>query len=209
MNYKAIIFDFDGVILDSVNIKTLAFEAIYLPHGREIAEKVKAHHLLNGGISRFKKFRYYHQNFLGIELTDAQVDRMAEEFSELVFQKVSEAAFIKGAASFLEAHHDSRKCFIATGTPQNEIEQIVAIRNLGNYFVSVHGSPTSKEDIIEEIMTTHELSMNDVIFVGDAMTDYHAAEAKNLTFVGVANKNTLFPTGTKLINDLMELEEII
>ena len=37
---KAIIFDFDGVILDSVNVKTKAFELLYEEYGPEIQKKV-------------------------------------------------------------------------------------------------------------------------------------------------------------------------
>ena len=48
---KAIFWDFDGVIADSVNVKTDAFYELYLPYGKNIAEKVKEYHLANGGFS--------------------------------------------------------------------------------------------------------------------------------------------------------------
>lgn len=51
---KAIFWDFDGVIAESVNVKTEAFYNLYLPYGIEIAEKVRRHHLDNGGMSRFE-----------------------------------------------------------------------------------------------------------------------------------------------------------
>ena len=60
---KGIIFDFDGVIVESVNIKTIAFKKIYKKYGNEIVNKVVDHHLSNGGMSRFEKFNYYHKNF--------------------------------------------------------------------------------------------------------------------------------------------------
>ena len=62
---KAIFWDFDGVIAESVNVKTEAFYNLYLPYGIEIAEKVRRHHLDNGGMSRFEKFRYYQTRLLG------------------------------------------------------------------------------------------------------------------------------------------------
>ena len=68
---KAIIYDFDGVILDSVKIKTLAFEELYSSYGKEIQNKVKSYHLLNGGISRYNKLKYYHKNFLNIDINDS------------------------------------------------------------------------------------------------------------------------------------------
>ena len=67
---KNIFFDFDGVILDSVDCKTQAFEAMYAQHGQEIADQVKKHHLENGGVSRFEKFKHWHKKHLGIEITN-------------------------------------------------------------------------------------------------------------------------------------------
>ena len=61
---KNIIFDFDGVICESVDIKTDAFYEMYLPYGEEVALKVKEHHIANGGMSRYDKFRHYEKVFL-------------------------------------------------------------------------------------------------------------------------------------------------
>ena len=54
---KTIFFDFDGVILNSVNVKTEAFRDMYKQYGDDIAQKVVNHHLANGGVSIFEKFR--------------------------------------------------------------------------------------------------------------------------------------------------------
>jgi beta-phosphoglucomutase-like phosphatase (HAD superfamily) len=60
-----VIFDFDGVILNSHKIKTYAFYKIFRIFGKDIAIKTAKYHLSNIGISRFKKFDIYKiQNFL-------------------------------------------------------------------------------------------------------------------------------------------------
>jgi len=64
MKYKNIIFDFDGVLAESVHIKTQAFYKLYEPFGVNVAEKVVQHHKANGGMSRFEKFPYYHKILL-------------------------------------------------------------------------------------------------------------------------------------------------
>ena len=61
---KAIIFDFDGVIANSIETKTVGLESYMNNMAKEIEEKVVEHHLKNGGVSRFEKFQYYHNNFL-------------------------------------------------------------------------------------------------------------------------------------------------
>ena len=55
---KAILFDFDGVLVESVDIKTKAFAKLFENEGPEIVNKVVEYHLANGGVSRFKKFDY-------------------------------------------------------------------------------------------------------------------------------------------------------
>ncbi|MCX5934210.1 MAG: hypothetical protein NTU99_05390, partial [Pseudanabaena sp. LacPavin_0818_WC45_MAG_42_6] len=51
--YDAIVFDFDGVLVESVDVKTQAFGTLYAEYGDLIVEQVKAYHLLHGGVSRF------------------------------------------------------------------------------------------------------------------------------------------------------------
>ena len=205
---KAIIFDFDGVILDSVDVKTQAFGDLYAPFGAEIKKKVIAHHLLHGGVSRFEKFKIYHNEFLHINISEKQIDDLAKEFSGLVFEKVLAACFIDGAESFLNYVHAKYKTFVCTGTPQNEIEQIVDKRCLNNYFDELHGSPRKKTEIISKLLIKHNLAPSEVLFLGDAMTDYDAAKDTRINFVGIKNEDTDFPKGTILVSDLMEIIEL-
>ena len=121
---KAIIFDFDGVILDAVNVKAYAFESLYASYGKNIQQTVRNHHLQNGGISRFEKFKHYHKLFLGKNIDNKQLDNLADKFSKLVFNEVCNSNFIDGAFEFLKSVSKSYLTFICTGTPQSEIELI-------------------------------------------------------------------------------------
>ena len=56
---KNIIYDFDGVICDSVNVKTEAFAKIYSEYGHSIVSKVVDYHNLHGGISRYEKIQVF------------------------------------------------------------------------------------------------------------------------------------------------------
>ena len=79
---KSIIFDFDGVILDSTEIKTKAFAEIYKPHGEKVLKKVIKHHNLNEGQSRYKKFFYYHKHYLKKNISDKELNLLSIKFSE-------------------------------------------------------------------------------------------------------------------------------
>ena len=64
MNKKIqIIFDFDGVILKSHNIKTEGFYFIFKKFGHIVAKKAQNYHKKNIGISRLKKFKFIKKIF--------------------------------------------------------------------------------------------------------------------------------------------------
>ena len=121
---KGVIFDFDGVICESVGIKTDGFAMLYKPYGKDVVDKVIKHHLVNGGVSRFEKLRFYHKNILGIDINNKELNNLVIKFSEFVVEKVIEAPFVKGAYEFLLESRHKYKMYISTGTPQCEIEII-------------------------------------------------------------------------------------
>ena len=49
----ALIFDFDGVLADSVEVKTRAFAKLFQSYGPEIEDRVVKYHRNNGGMSRY------------------------------------------------------------------------------------------------------------------------------------------------------------
>src|SRR6185369_7529737 len=141
---RAVLFDFDGVISESFDVKTRAFAQLFEGYGPEVVEKVVAHHLAHGGVSRFVKIRHYHQAFLGKELDEAKLDEWCRRFSDIVLDAVVAAPFVPGALELLEECHKRYACFVVSGTPQEEMEQIVSRKGLGRYFVEIHGSPRTK-----------------------------------------------------------------
>ena len=81
---KVIIFDFDGVIADSVDIKTKAFGELFEEEGGDIAGRVVDYHLKNTGVSRYDKFRYIYKNMLKRELSDEKFRELCSRFEALV-----------------------------------------------------------------------------------------------------------------------------
>ena len=67
--FQAILLDFDGVLAESMNIKTEAFAQLFEPFGDEIVKKVVKHHIKHGGISRYKKIKYYYETYLNTSIS--------------------------------------------------------------------------------------------------------------------------------------------
>ena len=180
---KAIIFDFDGVISESVNIKTESFKTIYSQYGNQIVKKVVNHHLSHGGISRYEKFKLYHKRFLRIALNKRQIQEISNKFSELVVQKVIDAPYVPGAIDFIKENYKYYEFYISTGTPKDEIIEILYEKGINNYFKSVYGSPMKKTDHVKAIMSQNNYSKNEIVFIGDADTDIMAAKENGISII--------------------------
>lgn len=186
LQYDYFFFDCDGVIIDSVDIKTEAFYEMYKQHGRTIANKVIRHHRWNGGMSRFEKFRYYHAHFLGKTVTKQDVLKLAKKFSTIVLQKVLRTKFIPGALDFLKlCKKNQKKCFLVSGTPTNEIKIIAKKRGFRKYFDEIKGSPVSKGENISSIIKKYKIEPVKAVFFGDSINDAHAARKNHIHFIGI------------------------
>lgn len=200
---SAVLFDFDGVIAESVQVKTQAFAKLYEDYGNDVVEKVVAHHQAHGGISRFEKIRIYHRDFLGKEITDEELETLCQEFSDLALNGVIESDFVPGVIKTIEHLCKKYSCFVVSGTPLDELRVIIEKRNLQHYFKALFGAPTSKTDIINHILSEYGFAPASVVFIGDSMTDYDAARETSIKFIGRVpdNERSPFPPDTYLIRD--------
>ena len=208
---EAIFFDFDGVICDSVNIKTQAFAEMYKKYGDTIVNKVVKYHLENGGVSRFNKFLYWHRVFFNEELTEFQLQEKSEHLTRLVFDKIIAAQFIDGAIETLKlAKKLNIPLYIVSATPDEEINKIVELKGLKDLFISIHGSPKSKSTIVKEILSKNTFNPNRCLFIGDALSDYEAANYNNLLFLGVVNESnhSIFPNNV-IVTSRVEITDFL
>jgi len=209
---KNIFFDFDGVLVESVNVKTDAFKKMYLPYGDDIAAKVVEYHLANGGVSRFEKIKYWHRNHLKKELTEEEIKTLANKFSEIALQGVIEAEEVKGAYDFLKKNHDKYQCWIITGTPGEEIIHILHQKNWSKFFKSAYGSPEKKYFWANHIITTYNLNPAETVFVGDALADYEAATQSGVIFIlrhTEENRNLFKDYEGLSIDNISQLESVL
>jgi len=184
---KGIIFDFDGVIAESVQVKTNAFASLYEQYGDNIVTKVIEHHEANGGMSRFKKIKLYHESFLNKAITNEEIEDLANQFSKLVVRKVIDSPYVPGVLKYIQKCYEKYNLFISTGTPTNEIKQILSARDIAEYFIGIHGSPEKKSLHITKIISKYNYHPDELIFYGDANTDINAAKQASVPFILIKN----------------------
>lgn len=180
---NTIIFDFDGVILESAEIKTIAFRKLFKDDYPEEVNHIVNYHIDNMGISRYVKFRHIFNNIILQPLTLKQEEQLGQRFSTIVFEEVLKTPIVPGLLEFLEVYYRTFNLFIASGTPEDELYTIVKHRGLGKYFQGVFGTPKTKAEIIFDIMNTYSLSPSDIVFVGDANSDKQAAKETGVHFI--------------------------
>jgi len=179
---KVIFWDFDGVIKDSVEVKSDAFESLFSPFGESISKKVRQHHEEHGGMSRFDKIPIY-LAWAGKYPTQRIVDQYADKFSQLVKQKVIGSSWVDGIKEYLQEHFDKQHFFLVTATPQLEIEYILDQLKIKFYFQKVIGSPIGKGKAVESLLKEYNIDPIQAIMVGDSISDYKAAESNHVAFV--------------------------
>ena len=188
---KNIIFDYDGTIADSVNIKTEAFAELYRPYGKVIERKVVEYHLSHGGISRFEKFKYFHKYLLNIELSESEIEELALRFSKLVIDKVVNAPFIENVFQFIKKNHNVYDMFISTATPKNEIIEILNKKKIINYFVDIYGSPENKFVHIRNILLKGKYLNDETVFIGDSYQDEEVSGRSGIRFIQITKEHDI------------------
>jgi HAD superfamily hydrolase (TIGR01549 family) len=200
------------VLVESVEVKTHAFAELFRPYGDEVVAQVVAYHLVNGGISRFEKFRYFFRELIRQPLSKETERQLGIEFSKLVETKVVAAPWVKGAEAFLKAWHNVLPLFIASGTPEEELKRIVEKRGMNCYFCGVCGSPRGKEEILRQVIAENGFASSRVLMVGDALSDLEAALLADTAFVGrvdAGQPQVFHGKGVRVITDLTELPALI
>lgn len=187
MNYQAFVFDFDGVLADSVEVKTVAFARLYSGHGERIVDEVVRFHRENGGMPRREKFIYYQETLLGEKATDEILDFLSIEFSKIVVKDIVAAQEIPGSVEFIRQVYGEVPLFIDSAAPDEELISIVEQRGLSPYFDAVLGSESTKIENLQRIIDENGFSAAKVLFFGDALSDYRAAKACGSDFIGIAS----------------------
>jgi len=206
---RAIIFDLDGVIIESAHIKTRTFEALFAAYADKLPEIVD-YHLKNAGISRYVKFRHIYESMLGRELSAREEAELGERFSQIALGQILEAPLVPGAIEFLSQNKDRYSLFVASGTPEAELHDILERRQLSRFFLETHGAPRGKADITQDILARYALQRPEVVFVGDAESDRAAADEAGVSFVArITSENHHLQRCRWRIDDLTGLDAVL
>lgn len=178
---ELIVFDFDGTLCDSADVKTEAFYHLYLgDRGPAIAAAVKEHHLANVGVSRYDKIRWAETEQFSGDPSDSNVEYVAARYSRLVEDAVVNAPLFGGVIEFFTSVPRNVRCAVASATPTEELRRILERKGLTEFFVATEGSPQSKAQILGTCQAQFGVDRRSMVMVGDQPSDADAARAAGI-----------------------------
>lgn len=187
-SYSTLVFDCDGVVLDSNKVKTRAFYNAALPYGEAAAQALVDYHVANGGISRYRKFEYFletlvTQHAAGISGPDLQA--LLDAYATSVRHGLLNCAVAAGLAELRAATADAR-WLIVSGGDQAELREVFAQRGLAEMFDGgIFGSPDSKDEILSTQLANGNIRPR-ALFIGDSRYDHVASAGAGLDFLFVS-----------------------
>ncbi len=189
MQWECLIFDFDGVILNSNAIRMEGFIQIFKEEKPENVGKLLEMHARHGGVSRYAKIRWFYEEVLKRPITDEKVFELAGHFSEIMRRELTNPDFLfQDTLDFLRVAVGHWPLHIASGADEQELYYLCHELGIDAFFTSIHGSPTPKSENIAALLEERAYVPDQVCLIGDSEADCRAAETNGIRFFGYNNE---------------------
>lgn len=183
--YQTLVFDCDGVLLNSNRIKTEAFRRVALQFGEAVSVEMVQYHVANGGVSRYRKLAWLLERVFG-QADAADLQPLLDQYAQILKNELLNAE-ADCAIETIRRHTPDATWMIVSGGDQAELRQLFAKRQMDHLFDGgIFGSPDTKEQILQR---EHEQGVlrQPALFLGDSRYDHEAARQYGLDFVFVSH----------------------
>ena len=181
-SYDIVFWDFDGVIKKSNQVKIDAFRKLFKDSKR--VDDIIKHHIKNQGVSRFEKIPLY-LAMSGYEVTKENINYYQKLFSDSLVDEVIASDWVEGILVTLEKL-SSKKKFIVTGTPEDEMNIILQRLEIAHFFENIYGAPKKKTDVICRALKNLKMEKRSIM-VGDSTEDLISARNNRIDFMLIKN----------------------
>jgi phosphoglycolate phosphatase-like HAD superfamily hydrolase len=203
---QAILWDFDGVLMNSNPVRDKGFERVLADYPAEQVEALMSYHRRNGGLSRYVKFRYFFEEVRKEAVTDEQILSLAERFTVIMKQElVNPSLLIEDSLAFVRRFSKDIPMHIVSGSDQAELRYLCSQMNIASFFKSIHGSPIAKTELVDGLIKQFGYDRNRVVLIGDAGNDADAASKNSIAFCGY-NNESLRARSLKYIESFAEVD---
>ena len=181
---EIIVFDFDGVIVESNKIKHDAFFEIW---SSGVSKNIVQNSLQLGG-DRNKVINRVYKNADMFRNSDYGPEFFVDLYSKIVHKEIFKIGVSKNIISFLM--ETNKTLFINSATPQKELINLCNELKIDKYFLGIFGSPNSKKDNFNIIIEKNNIKVEQIIFFGDMQSDQDVADEMNIEFYPILSKES-------------------
>jgi len=182
--YKTLVFDCDGVVLNSNQLKIQAYYDVAIKFGanKSQAQALVDHHVKLGGISRYPKFEYFLREIMQQAVTEQAMQDLLESFTVEVKRLLTDCEISPYLAD-LRNNNMYAKWMIISGGDQLELRDIFQQRGIDKLFGGgIFGSPDNKDAILARELEAGNI-VQPALFIGDSRYDHQASTNAGLDFV--------------------------
>jgi phosphoglycolate phosphatase-like HAD superfamily hydrolase len=187
--YKTIVFDCDGVVLNSNQTKIDAYFAVAKKMGGTDAQAQAFvdHHVAKGSFPRNGKTEYYLTEIVKQPVTEAIMQQYMQAFEDVLDVTLMQCEIATGLGA-LKAATPQTRWMLLSGGDQAELRRIFPRRfikdqNLAQLFeAGIFGGPDKKDEVLAREIANGNLQLP-ALFVGDSKYDHQAASRAGLDFV--------------------------
>lgn len=208
---KTIIFDFDGVIVQSNRLKYEAFFELFQPMIAPTIHRILRRHrektrhailelilLESGIIDRDEK-----------STLSEIINNYAEKYNQIVETDTIACPEVPGAQEALRLLYKSYPLYLNSTTPLKPLHKIMRERGLIGYFQKIFGGPEPKIENLKLILKRENIPGTEALIVGDGISDLEAAQHFGCHFVGVRNEFNNYDKDHHHIETLEELPDLV
>lgn len=184
-NIEVVVWDFDGVIVESNYIREKGFREVLSSFPDQEVNQLLDFHNLNGGLSRYVKFRHFFEEIRGEEVSEEELQEYAQRFSTIMLELMTNPDILIAETNrFIANNHTKYNFHIASGSDQRELRYLCEALNISHYFKTIEGSPTPKNEIVNRLLEKYQYEKSNTLLIGDAINDCDAASQNGIYFMG-------------------------
>lgn len=177
MSCRVVVFDFDGTLVHSNELKRNAYDRIFPGEPEIVAAGLKK----NPRESRRGVIRgILLERCPGLENRaeelELRIDHLAREYDRIATDGAATCPEREGATRALRILSERMPLILLSATPQDSLDRIVFRRDWSCYFQDVLGvSVDAKSEYLRRIAERFEVCAEEVLMVGDSPFDREAA----------------------------------
>ena len=208
---KVIVFDFDGVIIPSEELKVEAYTRIFTDFGEEAPEEAireARQEFADARGNRFDAVRGIFRRTGRAGDIEKAVQTYGGRYGDIVRKGITELRVDDATRKTLERLSKIYPLYINSNNPDEFLREMLRMLGIEPLFKGIYSSLHTKVENLRDIAKTEHLEPNAVVFIGDGEGDRKAADDFGCTFIGVATKLNGWQKGKESFHVVSSLGEL-